>query len=572
MKSPRSRRTKSKFNFPFTLTLTITAIAAFSFGLGAYVSHASVTLNGSGVTASSTSGNFLELTSSTTTLFGVDNQGNVGANEFYGSTVSTTPAPNLSFTSSGGLNVNAGGTNQNLNLNPTGTGATIVTSLADKGGQVFNVKAYGAAGNGTTDDTAAINGALLAAYEAGGGVIYFPPGTYLIAGALTIPNDGAAHPNQPAYIIEGAGMGANGSAWGANLQGASTLDLTEASDTVGKIDTRGAGFMEIKNLALEDTNTDSIPFIFTTNTTIHVEDVSFTSSMTGTSNTQDAIILGSTNPTDIHTGLADAPFQGYGTVVENCFFNRVRHAVVGNTYANGIQIVNNTVGAGSGSAISGDAPFVFIGSSSGSSDDSGDVINNNLVEETNYYYAVRLSQYDENFTMLANSGYDGGPNTTGVYYFGTGSDTEDVSCGQTPNAVCVDPTSPGASGGRYFSMNMSADSNGSQIYLGGTPSFIKGAFLTSNQCLDMGFSSNCIYTNGIGVTLFRYSGNDVLQVSSNGVTASSLQTGSASGPTWTTGTSTPSGSCTTGSLYSNASGTSGSTLYDCVGGAWVDVN
>jgi Pectate lyase superfamily protein len=47
----------------------------------------------------------------------------------------------------------------------------------------FDVKQapYGAQGNGTTDDTAAIQRALTAAYNAGGGTVYFPCGTYALA-------------------------------------------------------------------------------------------------------------------------------------------------------------------------------------------------------------------------------------------------------------------------------------------------------------------------------------------------------------------------------------------------------
>lgn len=43
------------------------------------------------------------------------------------------------------------------------------------------------------------------------------------------------------------------------------------------------------------------------------------------------------------------------------------------------------------------------------------------------------------------------------------------------------------------------------------------------------------------------------------------------GAVWNTGTGAPSGSCQTGSIYSNTSGTSGSSLYACVASAWVNV-
>ncbi len=45
---------------------------------------------------------------------------------------------------------------------------------------VFNVLNYGATGNGVTDDTVAIRGALAAAEAAGGGIIYLPAGTYAV--------------------------------------------------------------------------------------------------------------------------------------------------------------------------------------------------------------------------------------------------------------------------------------------------------------------------------------------------------------------------------------------------------
>lgn len=52
---------------------------------------------------------------------------------------------------------------------------------------VTDVRDYGAAGNGTTDDTTAVTNALAAAVAAGN-TLYFPPGTYLV-GAITITTD-----------------------------------------------------------------------------------------------------------------------------------------------------------------------------------------------------------------------------------------------------------------------------------------------------------------------------------------------------------------------------------------------
>ena len=61
------------------------------------------------------------------------------------------------------------------------------------GMQVFNVKDYGAVGNGVTDDATAIQAAINAAAVAGG-IIYIPLGSYKTTVTLTVP----AAPGGPA--------------------------------------------------------------------------------------------------------------------------------------------------------------------------------------------------------------------------------------------------------------------------------------------------------------------------------------------------------------------------------------
>ena len=72
----------------------------------------------------------------------------------------------------------------------------------DKGGPFFNVKAYGATGNGTTDDTASIQRAVDAALSAGGGIVYLPAGRYLLKGTVAISR-------MDLVSLVGAGMGTN---------------------------------------------------------------------------------------------------------------------------------------------------------------------------------------------------------------------------------------------------------------------------------------------------------------------------------------------------------------------------
>lgn len=75
------------------------------------------------------------------------------------------------------------------NVTLTRTGSNVIISSSGGGGGtdlVFNVKDYGAVGDGTTNDTTAVTNAIAAAVTAGGGIVFFPYGSYQVRTQITI--------------------------------------------------------------------------------------------------------------------------------------------------------------------------------------------------------------------------------------------------------------------------------------------------------------------------------------------------------------------------------------------------
>ena len=103
---------------------------------------------------------------------------------------------------------------------------------------VDDVRNYGATGDGTTDDTAAIQAAIDAASAAGGGTVYLPVGTFLVSYAQLSGTQRAALVLKSNVTLQGAG-------WGAT-----TLAL-DASEDAHVIVARGLTNAGVRDLAID---------------------------------------------------------------------------------------------------------------------------------------------------------------------------------------------------------------------------------------------------------------------------------------------------------------------------------
>ncbi len=110
----------------------------------------------------------------------------------------------------------------------------------------FDVKTYGALGDGTTNDTSAIQAAL-AAIPSTGGVLYFPAGQYKYAGStltlnkqVTVEGDGGGN-----KFVTGLTTGSNG------FPAISTIDFNSSNGTLFNVTANGCAF---KNLGLRNTS------------------------------------------------------------------------------------------------------------------------------------------------------------------------------------------------------------------------------------------------------------------------------------------------------------------------------
>jgi hypothetical protein len=122
-----------------------------------------------------------------------------------------------------------------ISFNPLATQASAPRGLSDS--NTVNVKDYGATGNGSTDDTSAISAAVNSAPPTGTMVlnVYFPTGTYVLSGAITVPSHIRIFGNGDSSVLHQTAAGVN------VFQGSGTAGSMISNITVENLSFRGTG-------------------------------------------------------------------------------------------------------------------------------------------------------------------------------------------------------------------------------------------------------------------------------------------------------------------------------------------
>jgi hypothetical protein len=304
---------------------------------------------------------------------------------------------------------------------PVGIGSGHVDLMADGPSAVVpgpaegvaNVRDFGAVGNGIADDTVPVQEAI-DSLAASGGVVFFPAGRYRINGQLALPNDGeSSDPRQPPFAF--SGVGAFFDPRKGIPTGGSLLDLRFDGP---KIVTYGLGLFEAHGVTFASFGGDSEPFIYTTNTTLHIHDCGFYGNKPHHTADNDAIILGGTNAAAVGSNDPNAPFQGYGTVIRDNYFARIRRVVYGRVFANAVVVTGNTVWSNCGTNLPGGAAIELDGDPDETTTqvNGGWYVAGNLIETTHYPYGIKCRESQRN-AFIANNFYDPGAATIAYHRF-----------------------------------------------------------------------------------------------------------------------------------------------------------
>lgn len=301
----------------------------------------------------------------------------------------------------------------------------------------------------------------MATLQAGnGGTIVFDAKTYLFLTPITPPTNGnATIPLSKPLKFQGQGSFWSGQ--GTALNGGTIFDL-RGIDAYGKIKLRGTGLFEAEGITFTNLTTgtpDTSPIIYITNTTSYIHDCSFMghSTLAGLTCDQDAIILGGTSQV-ITDGSDLATFQGYGTIIEQNYFNRIQRMVYGRAWCNQAIVRKNTAWVSCGSNLGGGAMIEFNGDPIANvAITRSNIIADNLLEMYYYTYGIKL-QSSAQCQVTGNGGWDQSAQCQAVVYLDTNAYNNYVvgAVGNLPGKPYLKEANPGQNSNTFISMNSGA--------------------------------------------------------------------------------------------------------------------
>lgn len=262
-----------------------------------------------------------------------------------------------------------------------------------------------------TDQTAKFNNMLTALNTAGrASKIILPAGTYRFNGLIRFPTVGSPIGSSIPFVIEGAGAYKRGSASYAPISG-TIFDLRHSSTSdSARIIMNAATSVTWRDIMFLSTNsTADIPSLMTTHSVLTVDNCSFE----GNGADDKAIKLGAFTSSFSPSGTETSSFQGYGSVIQNCWFNKLGRGVELGTFANDVDIVNNVWW----NQCSGDCA-IYVNDISTGQNDVGANISGNLFEMGAYQYAMIFESASQ-CNIAYNSYYDHGVGVVANVWFRT---------------------------------------------------------------------------------------------------------------------------------------------------------
>ena len=490
---------------------------------------------------------------------------------------------------------------------------TVTQAITDSGngGQVFNVKAYGATGDWTTDDTAAIQAAVNAAAVVGGEV-FFPCGTYRTTLGIAVSSSVSFVGEGESCAIVRLTGGASSSLM--TISGGTvsfrniTLDANVNAAGYDGIDFTSGGSVSFSHATVENaanygfyaypkgasnvlvdqssfTGSGTIDFAITVSGSYTASHVTLSHSTFGDQSAPSTLTAGAHQAIAIETGTG-------GTLTDIIISaNQIYYPLLASQESDGIvistggssstisnvTISSNNIKNGSGSAYDGSCLEVWgannvtisnnifgdnktaIASQAGATSPIYGIISGNVINQPSSNSASISLGLGADYLVQGNRISAAteaiqvtSSHTTVVGNSFSSSGTQNVYLKCLQATACTDDT--------ITSNDISSSGNANGITIGGGPADFSDLSVSNNR-IDTGtggwafYSSNAnpvgvVYDNTILTTTHHYT-------LTSGLTLRALESAA------------PSGACNTGSQWINTAGGASTTLYICEAGTWV---